>query len=101
MPRNDPEATALFRYRVIAEALNPRLRPLDRGLVVRALAGRLHALPDGTQVQLSRSTLDRWLRAFQEQGLPGLHPQPRCDRGGVRQHPELFLEACELRREVP
>ena len=32
------EATALFRYRVIAEAISPRLSPAERGGIVRDLA---------------------------------------------------------------
>ncbi len=96
-----PEEVALFRYRVIAAALNPRLTPLERGQLVRALAALQHDLPDGSQVQLSRSTVDRWLRAYQDQGLPGLHPQPRSDRGSVRRHAELLVEASALRRELP
>ena len=60
---SDPaEEIALFRYRVIAEALDERLTPAERGLLVRELAGRAHELPDGTRKELSRASLDRWLR---------------------------------------
>jgi hypothetical protein len=58
------EATALFRYRVIAEAIGPRLSPADRGRLVRELARQLHEHPDGSQRQYSRGTLDRWIRAY-------------------------------------
>ena len=97
----DPETVALFRYTVIAEAANPRLRPRQRGHLVRVLAARTHRHPDGTWVRVSRNTLDRWLRAYRERGLEGLRPEKRSDSGTVRRHPELFELAAALRKELP
>ncbi len=100
--RPDPaEAIALFRYCLVAEATDPRLSPTERGRLVRALAGQAHALPEGGRRQYARGTLDRWVRAYREQGLDGLRPQPRADRGSVRRHPELLEEAGRLRAELP
>ncbi len=95
------EATALFRYRVIAAAIGPRLSPAERGWLVRELARQVHEHPDGSQRQYSRGTLDRWIRAYREQGLDALRPDPRADLGAVRRHPELLDEACALRVELP
>jgi transposase InsO family protein len=95
------EATALFRYRVLADAISPRLSPAERGRLVRELASRVYEHPDGSQRQYSRGTLDRWLRAYREQGLDGLKPEPRSDLGAVRRHPQLLDEACALRAELP
>jgi putative transposase len=95
------EALALFRYRVIAEAANPRLTPTERGRLVRELAQHAHEHPDGSTRQYARGTFDRWVRAYREQGLDGLKPQPRADLGVVRRHPELLEEACQLRAELP
>lgn len=100
--RSDPaEAVALFRYHVIADALNSRLSPAERGALVRQLAGQSYTPPDGSPRVFSRATLDRWVRAYHEQGLDGLRPQPRIDLGVVRRHPELLEEAARLRREIP
>src|ERR1700704_4925711 len=101
MSAESAETTALFRYRVIAEAIGPRLSPAERGSLVRALARQVHEHPDGSQRQYSRGTLDRWIRAYREQGLDGLKPDPRSDLGAVRRHPELLDEACALRVELP
>jgi putative transposase len=101
MTAETTEAIALFRYRVIAEAIGQRISPAERGAIVRTLARQLHEHPDGTQRQYSRGTLDRWLRAYREQGLDGLKPDPRADLGAVRRHPELLDEACALRTELP
>ncbi len=101
MPPDPAEAIALFRYRVVAEATNERLTPAERGLVVRDLAAQAHELPDGSQREYSRATLDRWIRACRAEGLDGLRPAPRSDIGQARVAPELIEEACQLRRELP
>ena len=95
------ELVALHRWGVIAEAVNDRLTPLERGAVVRAIAGRRHAHPDGAERSYSRATIDRWLRAWRTGGLDALRPEARSDTGVVRAHPELFAEAAALRLELP
>ena len=42
-----PDDIALFRFHLIAEALNPHLTPAERGWLVRELASRAHPHPDG------------------------------------------------------
>ena len=101
MPADPTETSALFRYAVIAEALNARLGARERGRLVREIAARVHTLPDGNQLMVSRPTIDRWLRAYKRDGLQGLQPQRRSDQGAIRRHPELFAEAADLRRELP
>ena len=68
---------ALHRWAVIAEAANGRLTSSERGAVVRAIAARQHAHPDGTARRYSRGTIDRWLRAWRAGGIDGLRPSPR------------------------
>src|SRR6478752_3597274 len=97
-PRED---LALLRFRIIGEATNPRLTPAERGHLVRELANQPYEHPDGSSWTYSRVTLDRWIRAYREQGLDGLKPDPRSDLGAVRRHPELLDEACALRVELP
>src|SRR5258708_8711004 len=97
-PRED---LALFRFRVIGEATNPRLTPAERGHLVHELANQAHQHPDGSEWTYSRVTLDRWIRPYREHGLDGLRPPLRADLGIVRRHPELLEEACQLRLELP
>jgi len=101
MDYDQQEAVALHRWAVIAEATSPRLSPPERGLLVRQVAQRPHAHPDGTQRRYSRGTIDRWIRAWRGGGLDALRPSPRADTGAVRAHPELFAEAAALRLELP
>jgi len=95
------EAIALHRWAVIAEGANPRLTPAQRGVVVRAIADRSHAHPDGADRRYGRSTIDRWIRDWRTGGLVALRPRPRSDTGVVRARPELFDEAVALRLELP
>jgi Helix-turn-helix domain len=67
---------------------------------VRELARQVHEHPDASQRQYSRGTLDRWIRAYREEGLDGLKSDPRSDLGAVRRHPELLDEACRSRSEL-
>ena len=79
MARDPAEALALWRYHLIAEALDPRLGGRERGLLVRRIAGE-HATPAGEPRQVSRNTLDRWIRRYRAEGLAGLRDRPRSDR---------------------
>lgn len=90
---------ALFRYSLIREAADPELTPRERGQLVRRLAAKDHAGPDGTRVRVSRPTLDRWIRAYRRSGYHGLVPE---DRRGVPLTPGHILDAAAvLKRENP
>jgi putative transposase len=95
------EQIALHRWAVIAEAANGSLTARERGALVRQIAARPHAHPDGSARTYSRVTIDRWLRAWRAGGLVALKPAERADTGVVRAHPELFAEAAALRLELP
>ena len=101
MDRDPAEARALWRYHLIAEALDPKLGARERGLLVRRLAGEEHAGADGEPRTPSRGTLDRWIRAYRAHGLAGLRDRPRADAGTVRRHGTLLDEALKLRLEQP
>jgi putative transposase len=101
MSDDHAERMALFRYSVISEALDARLSATERGLIVRALAGRTWRTPEGDDRSFSRGTLDRWIGAYRIVGLGGLAPVPRTDRGRGRVERQWMAEAVRLRRELP
>jgi putative transposase len=68
---------ALFRYRLIGPALEEGLSTKQRGRVVRGIAGQVHAGPGGRAVQVSRKTIDRWIRAWSKGGFEALLPSGR------------------------
>ena len=95
------EEVALFRFSVISEAVSPRLSPAERGVVVRALASRTWITPEGVERSFSRTTIDRWLTAYRRDGLAGLGPVPRSDRGRARSQARWLEEAERMRRALP
>ena len=90
---------ALFRYSLIREAADPALTAAERGQLVRHLASRDHLGPDGDRVVVSRSTLDRWIRAWRAGGFNALAPESRRVESKI---PQSYLDlAVALKRERP
>lgn len=89
----------LFRWQVVGEATDVSLSARERGRLVRALAEREHLGPDGRWVRVTRTTLDRWIRAYRVGGFDALVPAPRQVTHST---PGRVLElAVALRREQP
>ncbi|MGH7733287.1 MAG: DDE-type integrase/transposase/recombinase, partial [Gemmatimonadales bacterium] len=88
----------LFRWKIVGEATDVSLSARERGRLVRALAEREHLGPDGRWVRVTRTTLDRWIRAYREGGFDALVPAPRRVANGM---PERLELAVALRREQP
>jgi putative transposase len=90
---------ALFRYSLIRPLADPVLTAAERGLLVRELARGVHVGPAGEAVRVSRSTLDRWIRAWRVGGFDALVPPVR------HVHPRTAAEPLELavrlKRERP
>src|SRR2546429_7497767 len=92
-------AIGLFRYMLIREAADPALSTRQRGKLVRAIAAREHADPSGRPVRLTRGTLDRWIRMWQQGGFDALVPAPRqCQ---PRTPPEGMEPAGAPKKENP
>ena len=85
---------ALFRYRLIGPALEEGLSTKQRGKVVRGIAGQVHAGPGGRGVQVSRKTIDRWIRAWRK--------TPQGFDLSNRVHPGLFaMKSCQGTLTLP
>ena len=90
---------ALFRYSLIREAADESLTTRQRGALVRELAGRDHAGPNGGRVRVARGTIDRWIRAYRTGGFEALAPQTRTGEPLTQRRLLDLAEA--LKREVP
>ncbi len=90
---------ALFRYAVIREAADAALTTRQRGVLVRQLAAVEHVGPSGTKVQVSRASLDRWIRAWRAGGFDALVPSGR--HAEPRTPAQVLELAAALKREVP
>lgn len=89
----------LFRYGLISEALDPALSTKQRGRLVRAIAAGTHPGPFGTPVQVSRASLDRWIRNYRAGGFAALVPAPRRVLAGTPAH--VLELAVALKTEAP
>jgi len=97
--RERREQTALWRYRVVRDAIDPGLTAKQRGEVVRSIAAVPQPGPSGGVVTVSRETLDRWVKAWRDGGFDALMPK---DRQVASRCDEAALElACALKRERP
>jgi putative transposase len=92
-------AVGLFRYMLIREAADPALSSRQRGAAVREIAAREHADPSGQPLRLTRWTLDRWIRLWQQGGFDALVPAPRQSQ--PRTPPEVMALAAALKKENP
>jgi transposase len=93
------QEVGLFRYGLIADALDPGLTTKQRGRLVREIAGRVHPGPMWTPTRVSRASLDRWIRAHRAGGFQALVPAARRP---VPQTPAEVLElAAALKKEAP
>ena len=97
----DARSAALFRFRVLVPLLEEQAaEPLRER--VATCAARSHVHPQQGECRVSERTLWDWLRRFRQEGLDGLHPQQRKDKGQPRSLPQEVLARAEtLRREMP
>lgn len=75
--RSDVSAEALFRFRVVSEVLTEVMRGQVRARAVSLVASRMHAALDGSELEISKRTLYRWLAAYERAGLAALEPAQR------------------------
>lgn len=90
---------ALFRYSLIRPLADPALGGAARGALVRELAAQQHRGPAGDMVTVSRSTVDRWIRAWRAGGFDALIPPPR--HVDPRIEAAMLELAVALKRERP
>lgn len=90
---------ALFRYTLVREPADLSLSARERGRLVRELAAREHAGPDGRLVRVGRTTLDDWIRAYRAGGYEALVPKPK--RVMARTPGRVIELAIALKRERP
>ncbi len=95
-------ALALFRHDVLAELRGEKLQRGELSLGMMELASKLFHPPGGKPRRFSLRTLWSWWSAYRREGLRGLLPQTRSDKGVPRRlSPELLEEAIKARREIP
>jgi putative transposase len=89
----------LWRFQVIQDAVEEGLTPKQRGLVVRSIASSVVPGMGGEPVMVSRTTLDRWVKAWRAGGLAGLTPGLRVSE--PKTSADVMGLAVALKRERP
>ena len=93
------QAVGLFRYSLIRPLAEEGLGARERGALVRAAASVDHVGPDGARVEVSATSMRRWLRAWRAGGFAGLVPAVRAQP--TRTPAEILDRAVVLKREAP
>ena len=90
---------ALFRYRLIADAIEVSVG--GRASILREVAAQEHLLPSGERGHVTQRTLERWVARYGKDKLEGLKRKPRRDRGRTKGITPAALErAIVLRHEL-
>lgn len=94
-------SVALFRHQVIGELEAPMERG-DLSARIHELAQQVHRTDYGRDRRISERTLWDWWARYKRDGLDGLVPAARKDRGvPVAMKPDILSAAIALRRELP
>lgn len=94
---NDREA--LFRYRIVSLVKAQQYSGLRLSEAVRQVAGVQHLYDDMSERKVSERTVYRWLRAYRDEALAGLHPAQRSKLKGSRVLDEQLLKFIADERE--
>ncbi|QEP41799.1 integrase [Ectothiorhodospiraceae bacterium BW-2] len=97
MNSNDP--IALFRFSVIGSLISQTLRQGDLKQELEKLAQRTWAIPNSHRTQLSAKTIEGWYYLYLKQGLEGLVPKPRLDKGASKLSPSLQQQIILAKKE--
>jgi hypothetical protein len=94
---------ALFRLSVLGPLISADLEHGDRAAHFREAAKLTYSLPpDGLRTQFSPRTIESWFRAWKKDGLDGLRPGTRDDRGESRSiRADLAEWVLRAKREKP
>jgi putative transposase len=99
---NELDPTALFRLSVLGPVV--ARGPLSRGelkATLDELAEKDYDIPGSHRRTIAAKTLQEWLYAYRREGLEGLVPQYRCDRGSTKLSPEAQEFVLAAKRANP
>lgn len=96
----DPKA--LFRLSVLGPLVaRERLARGELQQIVRELAQREYAIPGSRRRHLGEKTIQAWYYDWRAQGIDGLVPKPRADRGQSKLSPAVQEAILAAKRDNP
>lgn len=79
-----PVETAYFRFGLIAPVIQGTFPDASEAAYYRRITQEPVSLPDGGTYQYSPDTLERWTSHYRKNGMDGLMPKVRKDKGASR-----------------
>ena len=99
---NEIDPKALFRLSVLGPLISrERLERGELQQIIRDLAGREYAIPGSRRRHLGEKTIQAWYYTWRRQGIAGLTPKPREDRGQSKLAPAIQEAILAAKRENP
>lgn len=96
------DSLALFRLSVLGPMVScEQLRRGELQRMIRELAQREYAIPGSQRRRVGEKTIEAWYYAWRKQGIAGLAPKPRADRGSSKISPALQEAVLAAKRENP
>ena len=96
----DIEKGALFRYSLIAPALNEIYTEKSMNEYFINVANKEHELPDGSKKYFNYNSIKKWYYLYKKYGFDGLKQGYRKDRGVSKKIPMSILETIEEIRKT-
>ena len=97
-----PLDLAHFRFSLIAPVIQGLYEDKSEAAYYRRITKDPLRLPDGSLKKFSPSTLESWTTIYRKQGMDGLIPASRCDKGTSRTiDADAAAEILRLRTEFP
>ena len=97
-----PLDLAHFRFSLIAPVIQGLYEDKSEAAYYRRITKDPLRLPDGSFKKFSPSTLESWTTIYRKQGMDGLIPSPRCDKGTSRTiDADAAAEILRLREKFP
>ena len=99
---NEIDPKALFRLSVLGPMVSrEQLAHGELQQLIRELAAREYAIPGTQRRRLGEKTIQAWYYAWRREGIAGLAPKVRADRGQSRIGPEIQEAILAAKRDNP
>lgn len=93
---------ALFRLSVLGPlASRGTMQRGEVKKIIRELAANNYTIPDSRRTHLSEETIMRWYYQWKQNGIAGLNPKTRLDKGRTQLSTELQEAITELKKDNP
>jgi putative transposase len=99
---NEIDPLALFRLSVLGPMVSrEQLQHGELQQLIRELATREYAIPGTQRRHLGEKTIQAWYYAWRREGIAGLEPKIRVDRGQSKIAPEIQEAILAAKRDNP